>query len=366
LASQTIGQELKRKYNKQSGGKVMVGRLCFFVITVATALVSQYGAGLAQEPYYKGKVVRIMVGASAGGLFDPYSRLLARHLHKHVPGDPTFIVENVPGAGGLIAANRMYKAVKPDGLTMGHFNGGLAMGQVVENPGIEFDAPKFQWVGVPARAHTVCVFTKASGITSIQRWMSSPRPVKLGATGPGSNTHDVPKVFQTALPLPIQLLAGYKGVAEVRLAAEAGELDGICMAWEATLQLWAKAVETGEIVPVLQAAPRALPQLPSVPLAIDIAKNAEAKRLIEVGIHDMGTIVLSHALPPGTPKEPVQIIRQGFWKTLSDPEFLAEAKKANLKTDPVSGQELEKIVTGLFRLEPELVTRLKTIFGTKN
>ena len=343
-----------------------MARTWFSVIGIAVALFSHYGDGLAQEPYYKNKVVRIMVGASAGGLFDPYSRLLARHLHKHVPGSPTFIVENVPGAGGLIAANRLYKAVKPDGLTIGHFNGGLAMGQVVGNPGIEFDAPKFQWVGVPAKAHTVCVFTKTSGITNVQNWMSSPRLVKLGATGPGSNTHDVPKVFQAALPLPIQLLAGYKGVAEVRLAAEAGELDGICMAWEATLQLWAKAVEAGEIVPVLQAAPRALPQLSSVPLAIDIAKDSDARRLIEVGIHDMGSIVLSHALPPGTPKEQVQIIRQAFLHTLTDPEFLAEAKKANLKMDPVSGQELEKIMTELFRLEPSLVSKLKTIFVTKN
>jgi tripartite-type tricarboxylate transporter receptor subunit TctC len=346
--------------------EVIIEKFLCYALTGTVLLSSAVTEGLAQEPYYKDKIVRIMVGASAGGLFDPYSRLLARHMHKHIPGSPTFIVENVPGAGGLIAANRLYKAVKPDGLTMGHFNGGLAMGQLVGNPGIEFDAPKFQWVGVPAKAHTVCVFTKASGITSVQKWMSSPRPVKLGATGPGSNTHDVPKVFQAALPLPIQLLAGYKGVAEVRLAAEAGELDGICMAWEATLQLWAKSVEAGEIVPLLQAAPRALPQLPSVPLAIDIANNREAKRLIEVGIHDMGSIVLSHALPPGAPKEAVQIIRQGFSNTLTDPEFLAEAKKANLKMDPVSGQELEKIMTGLFRLEPELVTRLKTIFVTKN
>jgi len=176
----------------------------------------------------------------------------------------------------------------------------------------------------------------------------------------------VPKVFQAALPLPIQLLAGYKGVAEVRLAAEAGELDGICMAWEATLQLWAKAVEAGEIVPVLQAALRALPQLPSVSLAIDIAKDSDARRLIEVGIHDMGSIVLSHALPPGTPKEQVQIIRQAFANALTDPELLAEAKKANLKMDPLSGQELEKIIVGLFRLEPGLVVQLKRIFVTKN
>jgi tripartite-type tricarboxylate transporter receptor subunit TctC len=336
-----------------------------FAISAVLVLLPLAEPVLGQEPYYKDKIIRIMVGASAGGVFDPYSRILARHLHKHIPGNPTFVVENVPGAGGLIAANRMYKAVKPDGLTIGHFNGGLAMGQVVGNPGIEFDAPKFQWVGVPAKAHTVCVFTKASGITSIQKWMGSPKPVKIGATGPGSNTHDVPKVFAAALPLPIQLVAGYKGVAEIRLAADAGELDGVCMAWDGTLQLWSKAVDTGEVVPVLQAAPRPLPQLPTVPLVIDVAKSDEARRLIEVGVHDLGTIVFSHALPPGTPKEQVHTIRQAFMNTLKDPEFLAEAKKANLKIEPVFGEELEKIVTGLFRLEPALVSRLKTIFLQK-
>jgi tripartite-type tricarboxylate transporter receptor subunit TctC len=259
----------------------------------------------------------------------------------------------------------MYKAVKPDGLTIGHFNGGLVLGQVVGSPGVEFDAPKFQWIGVPTRVYTACVFTKASGITSIQRWMSAPKPVKLGATGPGSNMYDVPKVLGSALQLPFQLVAGYKGAAEIKLAAEGGELDGVCWGWDTTSVVWGKAVETGEIVPVLQAAPRALPGLTSVPLAIDLAKDSDSRRLIEIGIHDQGAIVLSHALPPGTPKEPLQIMRQAFTNVLNDPGLLAEAKKAKLTIDPVPGEELEKIMTGLFRLEPSLVSKLRTIFVVK-
>jgi tripartite-type tricarboxylate transporter receptor subunit TctC len=334
-------------------------------IAVATTLLIATPA-LSQEHFYKDKTIRILVGASPGGIFDSYSRILARHLNRHIAGNPTFVVENVPGAGGLIVANRMYKAVKPDGLTIGHFNGGLVLGQVVGSPGIEFDAPKFQWIGVPTKVYTACVFTKASGITSIQSWMSAPKPVKLGATGPGSNMHDVPKVLGSALPLKFQLVAGYKGAAEIKLAAEAGELDGVCWGWDTTSVVWGKAVEMGEIVPVLQAAPRALPGLPSVPLAIDLAKADDSRRLIEVGIHDQGAIVLSHALPPGTPKESVQIMRQAFINVLKDPELLAEAKKAKLTIDPVSGNELEKIMTGLLRLDSSFVGKLKTIFVVKN
>jgi len=334
-------------------------------IAVATMLLMAAPA-LSQEHFYKDKTIRILVGASPGGIFDSYSRILARHLTRHIAGNPTFIVENVPGAGGLIVANRMYKAVKPDGLTIGHFNGGLVLGQVVGSPGIEFDAPKFQWIGVPTRVYTACVFTKASGITSMQRWMSAAKPVKLGATGPGSNMHDVPKVLGSALQLPFQLVAGYKGAAEIKLAAEGGELDGVCWGWDTTSVLWDKALETGEIVPVLQAAPRALPGLTSVPLAIDFAKGNDPRRLIEVGIHDQGAIVLSHALPPGTPKELVQIMRQGFLNVLKDPDLLAESKKAKLTIDPVAGEELEKTMTGLLRLDFGFVGKLKTIFAVKN
>jgi tripartite-type tricarboxylate transporter receptor subunit TctC len=336
------------------------------ISTLLLLILTAISPALSQEPFYKDRTVRILVGASPGGIFDAYSRILARHLSRHIAGNPTFVVENVPGAGGLIVANRMYKAVKPDGLTIGHFNGGLVLGQVVGSPGIEFDAPKFQWIGVPTRVYTACVFTKASGITSIQRWMSAPKPVKLGATGPGSNMHDVPKVLASALQLPFQLVAGYKGAAEIKLAAEAGELDGVCWGWDTTSVVWGKAVEMGEIVPVLQAAPRALPGLTSVPLAIDLAKDSDARRLVEVGIHDQGAIVLSYALPPGTPKESVQIMRQAFVNVLNDPGFLAEAKKAKLTIDPVSGEELEKIMIGLLRLESSFVEKLKTIFVVKN
>ena len=178
----------------------------------------------AQEPNFDGKTVRIVVGFSAGGGFDAYARAIARHLGKHIPGKPTIIVENMPGAGSLIAANFTYNQAKPDGLTIGHFIGGVVVGQLLGNPGAPFDSQKFEWIGAPSRLEAVCALTKTTGVIDIKSWMAVKTPVKLGATGPGSETYDVPRVLQAALGLPMQIVSGYKGTADIRLAAESGEL----------------------------------------------------------------------------------------------------------------------------------------------
>jgi tripartite-type tricarboxylate transporter receptor subunit TctC len=339
----------------------MTSWLWCFGVTGAIALFSLVAPAPGQEPYYKDKTIRILVGTSAGGTFDTYSRTIARHIAKHIPGDPRLIVENVPGAGGIIAANRLYKVVKPDGLTIGHFSGGLARSQVLGIPGIEFDALKFNWLAVPARVNAVCVFTRRSGIASVEEWINSPKPVRFGSTGPGSDLYDTPKVLEAALGLPIQLLAGYKGASEIRLAAEAGELEAVCWPDFTTRILWSKALETGDVKIVLQATPRPAAGLDKIPLAVDLAKSQEARRLIEIGIHDAGALLFAYSMPPGTPKEPVQIMRQALMTTFKDPEFLADTKKSMLAIDPVSGEEMDKIIAGLFKLEPALVSRLKTI-----
>lgn len=339
----------------------MANKFWCFSVMAAIALLWVAAPAPAQEPYYKDKTIRILVGSSAGGTFDAYSRTIARHIGKHIPGDPKVIVENAPGAGGIIVANRLYKAVKPDGLTIGHFSGGHARSQVLGVSGIEFDAPKFNWLGVPARVNAVCVFTRGSGITRVEEWINSPKPVRFGSTGPGSDLYDTPKVLEAALGLPTQVLAGYKGTAEIRLAAEAGEVEGVCWPDFTTRILWSKALETGDVKIVLQATPRPVPGLDRVPLAIDLAKSQEARRLIEVGIHDAGALLFAYSMAPGTPKEPVRIIRQALMTTLKDSEFLADAKKSMLAIDPIPGEEVEKIIAGLFKLEPSLVSKLKTI-----
>ena len=316
----------------------------------------------AAAPFYEGKTIRIIVGYSPGGGYDAYSRLIARHLGKHIPGNPTVIVENMPGAGSLIAANHIFRVAKPDGLTIANFNGGHFFGQIFGQPGIEFDARKFEFIGAPGRDDVAFVLTKASGITSVEQWMASKTPVKLGGTAPGTHTpNNSIRIVEAALGLPIQLVSGYKGTADIRLAAEGGELAGSAWWWESIKATWRKGLETGEVFPVLQAVPKPLPDLPKVPLAINLAKTEEARQLIEIGIHGGSIIARPYVLPPGTPKDRVEILRKAFQETFKDKESIAEGEKAQLPFIPVTAEELEKVVAGLFKLDSALIAKLKVI-----
>ena len=317
-------------------------------------------ASYAQE-FYAGKTIRIIVGFPAGGGFDTYSRVIGRHIGKHIPGNPAVVVDNVAGAGSLVAANMVYKAAKPDGLTIGNFIGNLVSQQLFGAPGIEFDGRKFEWIGVPTRDHVVCALTKASGITSVDAWMAAKTPVKLGGSAPGTTNDDSAKLLKVALGLPIQLVTGYKGTAPIKLAAESGEVDGSCWAWESIKVMWRQGLDAGQVNIVLQAVPKAVADLPKVPVAIELAKTEEAKKLIEVGIHSTAAITRPYALPPGTPKERIQLLRRAFRETLKDKDFLAEAVKSKLDVDPLSGEEVEKIILSLFKLDPATVSKMADI-----
>jgi len=315
----------------------------------------------AQEGFYKGKTVRIIVGASAGGGYDTYSRTIARHMGKHIPGNPAIVVDNMPGAGFLISANYMYKIAKPDGLTIGHFIGGLFLQQLLGKPGIEFDARKFEYVGVPAQDNYMLGIRKDTGITSMDQWLSSKTIIKLGGVGVGSATDDIPKVLAAAIGLPMQLVSGYKGTADVRLAFDSGEVQGVCNAWESFKSTWSKEVSSGEVVLVLQNTAKPHPEQPKVPLAISYAKTDEGQKLIKALVHSVGPTARPYVLPPGTPKDRVQILRKAFIDTVKDPEFLADASKAKLDINPLDGAELEKNVKEVFNLDPALIPRAKEI-----
>ena len=341
----------------------MMIRLWLYTIAFALLIPPEFLLA-AEANFFSGKTVRIVVGTSPGGGFDVYSRALARHMGSYIPGNPTFIVENMPGAGHRIAANHVYKVARPDGLTIGNFFGGLLVGQVLGYPGIEFDAVKFEYVGVPVKDSPVCALTKASGITSYEKWSAAKSPVKLGATGADDlMLYGIPKILHAALGLPVQVVAGYKGTSDIRLAAESGELAGACWGWEAIRSTWRKAIDSGDVNVVLQTIPKSQPDLVKVPLAIDMAKTDEGRQLIQIGIHNVSAITRPYVLPPGTPKDRVQIIRRAMAETLKDQEFLNEVKKLNFAVDPISGEELDGIIRQLFKMKPETLTKLKEILN---
>jgi tripartite-type tricarboxylate transporter receptor subunit TctC len=341
----------------------MLTRLWLYTVALAFLLLPDFLLA-ADANFFSGKTIRIVVGTSAGGGFDVYSRALARHMGSYIPGNPTFIVENMSGAGHRIAANHVYKVARPDGLTIGNFFGGLLVGQVLGYPGIEFDAAKFEYVGVPVKDSPVCALTKASGITSYERWSAEKSPVKLGATGADDlMLYGIPKILHAALGLPVQVVAGYKGTSDIRLAAESGELAGGCWGWESIRSTWRKGIDSGDVNVVLQTVPKSQPDLTKVPLAIDKAKTEEGRQLIQIGIHNVSAITRPYVLPPGTPKDRVQMLRKALADTIKDQEFLAEVKKLNFGVDPISGEELEGIIHGLFKIKPETLAKLKEILN---
>lgn len=331
----------------------------FVVLSVVLATGGQLAHSAA--PFYEGKTIRIIVGTSPGGGYDTYTRLLARHFGKYIPGSPTFVVDNMPGAGGLVSANHLFKVAKPDGLTIGHFVGGQFLQQLLGKSGIEFDALKFEYVGVPAQDNFVFGVAKSTGITSIERWLASKTAIKFGAIAPGDGTYDIPKVVEATLGLPIQVVSGYKGTAPIRLAFNSGEVAGLSNSWQSFRATWRKELETGDVVIVVQISSKPHVDLPKVPLAVNLAKTERARKLIQAVAQAHGAAVRPYVLPPGTPKDRVEILRRAFMEAVRDPELLNEASKARLEINPGSGAELERNVQELLRLEPSLVARLKEI-----
>ena len=315
----------------------------------------------AAAPFYEGKTIKLIVGFSAGGGFDTYSRVIGRHMGKHLPGNPTIVVENMTGAASLVATNHVYKVAKPDGLTIVNFHGNQVVNQVIGKPGIEFDARKFEYLGSPTQDNVACAFTKSSGISNFDALKNSKTPVKLGGVAPGDTTYNTAKILQAALNLPIQLVAGYKGTAEVRLAAEGGEVTGGCWQWESIKSIWRQGLDSGNVAIVLQVNAKVHPELAKVPNAIDYAPNENGRQLLKFGAHDPAAVTRLYALAPETPKDRVQMLRKAFAAVLQDSEFIADAKKSKLDTDPLTGEEVEKIVASLFKMDPGLVNQLKEI-----
>jgi len=314
-----------------------------------------------QSKFYEGKTIRFIVGFPAGGGYDLYTRTLGRHLGKHIAGSPTVIVENMPGAGSMISANYIFRSAKPDGLTVGHFIGGLFLQQVLDKPGLQFDAAKFEFIGVPGQDEFIIGVAKSTGISDVNKWLASKQIVKFGGSSSGAGTDDIPNILKAMIGLPLQLVSGYKGTADIRLAFNSGEIAGVSNSWQSTKSTWSKELDSGELVPVMQVTLRPYPEIAKLPMALDFAKSDDAKKLIQTVIRVHGPSVRPYVLPPMTPKDRLQTLRKGFMDTMKDPEFLAEAKKANLDINPEDGATLEGNVKEILKLEPGLVAKLKEI-----
>jgi tripartite-type tricarboxylate transporter receptor subunit TctC len=270
----------------------------------------------------------------------------------------------MPGAGGIITANHLYNRAKPDGLTVAAWASPLILQHVLGNDAIKIDGRKVGWVGIPAPYDTACHFSQASGIRTMDDWINSKRPLKISSIGPGTSLSDVPKLLKAALNLPLEMVEGYKGGAEARLAVESGEVDGLCASWQATKVTWRSQMESGKIRVVLQATLKSHPDLKKSPLAINYAKTNEARTLLRVA-DNVHVYQFPYSVAPGTPPDRLQILQQAFVKTLRDRDLLAEAKKSDLEVAPIDGPTTAKTFAGLYELNPALIAQLKEILIPK-
>lgn len=325
-------------------------------------IVASQSAVTAQE--YKDKTLTIIVGYSPGGSFDLYARVLARYIGRYLPGNPTRIVENMTGAGGVIAANHLYNRVKPDGFTIGAWASPLVLQHVMGNEAAQFDGRRFGYLGIPSEYDTVCTFNQKSGITKMDDWINAKRPQKISTIGPGTSTSDIPKLLKAALNLPMDVIDGYKGGADARLAVESGEVDGYCGSWGTVETVWRSAYDSKKIIPVLQATLKPNPKYKQIPVAMSFAKTDEARELLKIA-EDVHGAQFPFSVPPGMAKDRLELLQQAFMRSFKDPELIAEAKKSQLDIGPVDGPTIGKTLSSLYDLKPTTVARLKEILLPK-
>jgi hypothetical protein len=306
----------------------------------------------------------IIVGYSPGGSFDLYARVLARYIGRYLPGDPTRIVENMTGAGGIIAANHLYNRVKPDGLTIGAWASPLVLQHIMGNEAAQFDGKRFGYLGIPSEYDTVCTFNQKSGITKMDDWVNSKRPQKISTIGPGTSTSDIPKLLKAALNLPMDVIDGYKGGADARLAVESGEVDGYCGSWGTVETVWRGAYESKKIIPVLQATLKPNPKYKRIPVAMSFAKTEESRELLKIA-DDVHGAQFPFSVPPGMAKDRLELLQRAFMQSFKDPDLIAEAKRSQLDIGPVDGPTITKTLSGLYDLKPATVARLKDILLPK-
>jgi len=323
------------------------GTLYLFSLAVVFAfLASASTAALAAE-FYKGKTIRFVVGYSPGGGYDTYTRAVARHIGRFIPGNPVPIVQNMTGGGSLIAANYIYNRAKPDGLTAGNWNGGLVLQQALGERKARFQGDKFGWVGAPIKGFPTCAIMGFTGLKTLEDVLKSGKRLKMGATRGGSTTDDFPKILNKTMGTKFDVISGYRGTATIRIAMQKKEIDGACWGWESmsvTARAMLDAKGDEKLIPYLTQGNAGDPDIKQLPQATNVIKGADNLSTFNAW---MATYQFQRpiSLPPGTPKSRLNILRKAYAAVMKDPTFLAEAKKSKLIINYVSGPQIEKYVT---------------------
>ena len=311
----------------------------------------------AQTPApFAGKTVTLIVGLEAGGGYDSYARLLARHMGKHLAG-ATFVVQNMPGAGSLTAANHVFNNAPRDGTVMATIQSGVAFEPLYGNAAARFRPTEFSWIGSINAEVSTCQVWRTSPVQTFDDAFT--KEMAVGGPGTGADSNLFPQVLNGILGTKFRLVGGYPGVAPILLAIERGELDGICgVYWSSILSLRPQWFRDGSMKPLIQLAIDKHPRHLDVPLATERAKTPGDRLAMELIFGSM-KFARPFMAPPGVAPERVAALREAFDATMKDPEFLAEADKLGLEVGPLTGREIGDLLTKLYAAPPEVVQRAR-------
>jgi tripartite-type tricarboxylate transporter receptor subunit TctC len=319
------------------------------VVAVALLVLGPLSVAYAQSSadFYKGKTVDLYIGYSAGGGYDVYARALARHMGRFIPGNPTILAKNMPGAGSLVLANWLYNVAPKDGTAFGIIGRGTAFDPLLGSTKAQFDAGKFNWIGSMNDEVSVCVAWHTTGITTLEQ--VERKELTVGGSGPAADTDQFPKVLNATIGTKFKIVTGYPGGNDVDLAMERGEVMGRCgWSWSSVIATHKSWIDEKKINVLVQLSLSKHVDLPHVPLIMDFARTEDQKQIFNLVFarQPMGRPFLA---PPGIPAERVAVLRKAFMDTMKSGEFLAEAEKMQLEINPVSGDAVQKIVQEVYR-----------------
>lgn len=337
----------------------IVALLVFLALSASTPALA--------EDFYRGKTIRFVVGVAAGGGYDTYARAVARHISRHIPGNPATVVENMTGAGGLVAANYIYKQARPDGLTMAMFNNSLVVQKGLGDPRIRIDFRKLGWIGAPSVGAPVCMVMGFTALKTLDEVLKYKKPLKVGATRAGSTGYDLPLILNKTMGTNFDVVSGYTGTATTRVALQRRELEAFCSQWESmrvTARAMLDAAGGDKLIPFIISEKWEDPEVKDLPLFKEVIKDPKQYAIYRAWGSQM-EFQRPFSVPPGTPKERIAILRQGLAGTLKDPALLAEAEKSKLIITPVSGEKTEGLVDEILSMPPHVKESLSFLVRKK-
>lgn len=322
----------------------------------------------AQTSYYQGKTITIITGSQAGDLFDIYARMIATHMGKNIPGNPNMVVQNMTGAGHIVAANFVYSVAKPDGLTLLAPNPNLYVDQLIGRPEIKFDWAKFSWIGNASRTTDLMYMRSDTPFKTMEDVRDAKEPPKCGATGTGTTGYMVPKLLEETIGAKFNVITGYKGGNEIDLAVERGEVQ--CRAFSTTaffgrepFHTWRKTGFVRAIVQLGKKRDSRLADVQTLNELMEKYKTAEIGRRVAMIVTASEIFQRPYMGPPGLRADHLRILRDAFQKTLKDPVFLEEVKNKKLDAEYTSGEEMETLAKEMMSQRPDTIERLRKVLG---